>query len=130
MKTSKHIAAVFAVITICSILAWLTSPITGKEATYEVETQITTPEYRTDAGRAIDAYERLMERHMDLMEKNLLRFGTDCQAIGEKLDSLNSRLSEVLTRLERIEKALGIEPNITPPATAQPAGVKDTPRKK
>ena len=132
MKSGKKIAGIFAAITICSVLVWLSSPLTGKEAKYEVEAQITTPENRTDASRAIDAYERMMERHMDLIEKGLLRNGADCRAIEEKLDSLDSRLSEILTRLGRIEKAMGIiEPNINPPAeTAKPANVKDITRKK
>jgi hypothetical protein len=67
------------------------------------------PEYRTDTARAIDAYERLMERYMDLTEMNMVRIGMDVQAFGRKLDSIDSKQVELLTRISRIERALGIE---------------------
>jgi hypothetical protein len=96
--------------------------VTDKNRTYEFEQWITTPEYRTDAARAIDAYERLMERYMDLAEGNLLQVGGDCQAVAIKLDSLDLRLTEISDRLTRIEKALGIDPNgnPVPPKTNEP----------
>jgi archaellum component FlaC len=87
----------------------------GGQKTYEVESQITIPEYRTDAARAIDAYERLMERHMDLTEGNFTRIGVDLRDVAKKLDSINSKLTELSTRIARIEKKLGIEqPKLLP----------------
>jgi len=84
----------------------------GKDRNYyAVEPEITTPEYKTDAARAIDAYERLMERYMDLAESNLQQAGADYQVVVSRLDSLDSRLEEVSSRLARIEKKLGVEPD-------------------
>jgi hypothetical protein len=78
---------------------------------YAVEPEITTPEYKTDATRAIDAYERLMERYMDLAEGQLLQVGADNRVITDKLNSLDSHLQEISARLARIENKLGIDPN-------------------
>jgi hypothetical protein len=112
MKSKRNLLAIGAVVVICLVVARLAASIPDKGRTYEVEPQITTlPEYRTDAARAIDAYERLMERYMDLTEKHLLQVGGDCQTTATKLDSLDSRLAEISSRLARIEKALGIKPD-------------------
>ena len=48
---------------------------------------------------------------MDLSEKIVLKIGGDSQAVSTKLDSLDSRLADISTRLARIEKALGVDPN-------------------
>jgi len=113
MKQNRNLLAAGAVILVCLVVAALATSIPGKEKTYEVET-ITSPEYKTDAARAIDAYERLMDRYMDLSEKLLSQMGGDCQTVSAKLDSLDSRLAELSARLARIEKALGIDPNSVP----------------
>ena len=102
------------VIVICLVAARLGISVTEKNKTYEFDQWITTPEYRTDAARAIDAYERLMERYMDLAEGRLQQVGADCQDVAIKLGSLDLRLTEISDRLTRIEKALGIDPNSNP----------------
>jgi len=111
MKSKMYILVVAAVVAACLIAARLAISIPGKEKYYAVEPEITTPEYKTDAARAIDAYERLMERYMDLAESNLQQAGADYQMVMSRLDSLDSRLEDVSARLARIEKKLGIEPD-------------------
>jgi sugar-specific transcriptional regulator TrmB len=112
MKSKMYILVVAAVVAACLIAARLAMSIPGKDRNYyAVEPEITTPEYKTDAARAIDAYERLMERYMDLAESNLQQAGADYQVVVSRLDSLDSRLEEVSSRLARIEKKLGVEPD-------------------
>ncbi|MHC4424089.1 MAG: hypothetical protein ACYSWR_05410 [Planctomycetota bacterium] len=109
MRTKKHLLVVAAGLVCCVAVAWFSTSIQGGEKIYEVQPQITTlPEYRTDAARAIDAYERLMERYMDLMEMNVVRIGADVQGFNKRLDSIDSKLAELCTRMARIEKAFGI----------------------
>lgn len=109
MRTKKSLLAVGAGLACCAAVVWFSSSIQGGEKIYEVQPQVTLPEYRTDAARAIDAYERLMERYMDLMEMNVIRIGMDVQGFGARLHSIDGKLVEVSARLSRIEKALGIE---------------------
>jgi len=90
------------------VLVWLSTSIQGGEKTYEVRPQITLPEYRTDTARAIDAYERLMDRYMGLTERNLTGIGTGLKGVVKKLDSIDAKLAELSTRMARIEKALAI----------------------
>jgi len=114
MRARKSLLVV-AVTFVCCTAVWFSVSLYGGQKTYEVESQITIPEYRTDAARAIDAYERLMERHMDLTEGNFTRIGVDLRDVAKKLDSINSKLTELSTRIARIEKKLGIEqPKLLP----------------
>ncbi|MHC4158178.1 MAG: hypothetical protein ACYSSO_03775 [Planctomycetota bacterium] len=109
MKNKKNLLAVAAGLAGCVLVVWFSTSLRGVEKTYEIQPQITVPEYRTDAARAIDAYEHLMDRYMDLTEKNLTRIGTDVRDVGKKLDCINAKLGELSTRMSRIEKALGVE---------------------
>jgi len=110
MRTSRNLWASAFAIACCLAGLWLSTSIQGSQKTYEVKPYITVPEYRTDAARAIDAYERLMERYMDLTEKNLFIVGTDIREVVKKLDSIDDKLTQLSARIGRIEKALGIEP--------------------
>lgn len=91
----------------CIIVVWFSKSIQGDPKTYEVHPEITMPEYRTDATRAIDAYERLMDRYMGLTEGNLIRIETDLVTVVRKLDSIDRKLTGLSSRISRIEKALG-----------------------
>jgi hypothetical protein len=109
MRTKKNLLVVSAGLACCAVVVWFSTSIQGVEKTYELRPHVTLPEYRTDAARAIDAYERLMERYMDLTEMNMIRVGMDVQDFGRRLDSIDNKLAEICARLSRIEKALGIE---------------------
>jgi len=106
---SRNLLVVAAGLVCCVVLVWLSTSIQGGERTYEVRPQITLPEYRTDTARAIAAYERLMDRYMGLTERNLAGIGTGLKGVVKKLDSIDAKLTELSTRMARIEKALGIE---------------------
>ena len=109
MRTNRNLLAVVAGLVACIIVVWLSTSIHGSDKTYELQPQLTVPEYRTDIVRVIDAYERLMERYMDLTERNLTTVGADLRGVVIKLDSIDGRLTELSARIARIEKALGIE---------------------
>jgi len=96
-------------------------PRTGEgrnRTVYEVRPEVTVPAYRTDAARAIDAYENLMQRYMDLNEKTLLTVDTDIRAIAQRLDSIDGALAGLARRLARIEQALGVP--LEKPASVDP----------
>jgi hypothetical protein len=110
MKARKNLFAGLAGLLACgAILFWVSNTTGGREEIYEVRPEVAIPEYRSDAARAIDAYERLMERYLDLTEGNLAGFGTDMQSVLNKLDCIERELTGLSARMGRIEKALGIE---------------------
>ena len=109
MKTNRNTLAVLAVIIACSILVWLSASIQGGQKTYEIHPNLTIPEYKTDLTRVMDAYERLMERYLDLTEQNQSMVGTDLKYVVTTLASSDGRLAEFSARIARIETALGID---------------------
>ena len=109
MKKNRNLLAATAGLAVCAAVVWFSTSIQGVEKTYEVQPQITIPEYRTDAARAIDAYEHLMDRFMDLNERNLTNIAADIQIIAQKLDSIDAKLTHLSIRMVGIEKALGIK---------------------
>ncbi|MFQ6036318.1 MAG: hypothetical protein ACE5NM_10825 [Sedimentisphaerales bacterium] len=122
---SRNLWASAFAIACCLAGLWLlstTGGTQGSQKTYEVQPYITVPEYRTDAARAIDAYERLMERYMDLTEKNLFIVGTDIREVTKKLDSIDDKLTQLSATIARIEKALGIEPAPASPDARRGSG--------
>ncbi len=111
MKSSRHFyIALTSTVTLIVIL-WFSTSSGQSRKRYEVEAQVySTPEYRTDATRAIEAYERLMTRYMDVTERNLTAISADIGAVAARLDAIDDNLSELDQRLERIERHLGILP--------------------
>ena len=115
MTTNKNLLAVGVVVVCCITVVWFSTSIQGVPKTYELRPQISIPEYRTDAVRAIDAYERLMERYMDLTERNSIGISADLKEVIKKLYSIDDKLTELSTRIAKIEKTFGIE-QTKPPA--------------
>ena len=115
MKTNRNTLAILVVIIVCSVLVWLSASIEGSQKTYEIHPNIAMPEYKTDLARVMDAYERLMERYLDLTERNQSMVGADLKYVVTTLDSIDGRLAEFSARIARIETALGIEQSKSPP---------------
>jgi len=143
MKSNRKLRWVGAVIVLVVIVLWLSTSPGQVQKKYQVETRVySTPEYRTDAARAIDAYERVMERYMDVAERNFAAISGDLRvldtkinAVDAKLTAVDAKLTKLDMRLERIErhlgtiptpvadpnrvKLLGPEPTVTVPATGR-----------
>lgn len=122
MKITSRLITTIGVVSVLVGMLVLSKAIGVGRKTYKVEPEITVPEYRDDTARAIDAYERLMERYMDITEKTMLKTGEDTQIVVGKLDAINSKLDELSARMARIEKALGI---IQPPSVQKDVKTKN-----
>jgi hypothetical protein len=109
-KENKNLLAVGAVLIACLIVVLMSGSIQGSRKHYDVKPEITLPPYQNDTTRIIDAYERMMDRFIDLTESNLTGIDTDVKDIAKKLVLIDCKLTELSTRMARIEKALGIEP--------------------
>lgn len=108
MRTGKNLLVVSILAAICVVIIWFSTSIEGSQRTYEVQPNISIPEHRTDTVRVIDAYERLMDRYMDLTERNIAGIDTDMTTVIHKLDSIENGMKDLSDRMARIEKALGI----------------------
>jgi hypothetical protein len=109
IKENKNLLVIGAVLIVSLIVIGFSSSIQGSEKSYKIKPEITLPEYRTDTARAIDAYERVMNRFISLTEKNLTGINTDVKDIAKKLVLIDCKLTDISIRMARIEKALSIE---------------------
>jgi hypothetical protein len=109
MRSSTKLLFVIGCIFACAAVVLYPRPIQGGPRKYEIQPQVTIPGYRTDAARAIDAYEQLMERYMDLTERNLFEIGADVRDVIKRLDSIDGQLRKLSAKIAGIERALGIE---------------------
>lgn len=105
---NKNLLVVGAVLIVSVIVIGFAGSIQGGERSYKIRPEITLPEYRTDTARAIDAYERMMDRFISLTERNLTGINTDVKSIAQELALIDYRLTELSAGMARIEKALGI----------------------
>jgi len=108
-KQNKNLLAVAAVLVVCLIAVCFSTSIQGRERSYELRPKITLPAYKTDTARAVDAYERMMDRFINLTEGNLTDIDREVRGIARTLDSIDRKLRELSARTARIERALGIE---------------------
>jgi hypothetical protein len=108
-KETKNLLVIGVVLIVSLIVIGSSGSIQGGEKIYEIKPEITLPESRTDAARAIDAYEHVMDRFMNLTERNFMGIDTDVKDIAKKVSSIDYKLTELSARMARIEKALGIE---------------------
>ncbi len=109
MKTQKGaLKAAVVVLCLCGAMVWFVSRTDAVEKTYEIRPETTVGAYRSDAVRMMDAYERLMDRYMSLVESNLNNLGADTRSVLKKLNSIDRKIDNLGTRITRIEKALDI----------------------
>lgn len=94
MKNRKVGKITAIVLCVAAGLLWFTHTSIANNNTYKIRPEVSVGGYQSDAARITDAYERLMDRYMDMVEKNMV-------VNSAKLDSIDKRLS-------RIEKALNI----------------------
>ncbi len=121
MSRNCRVYTIIAAIVFCVVAFCLSTSIGESRRRYEVETQVYgMPAYQSDAARAIEAYERLMERYLDLTERNLIGLAADVKVFTDKLNAIDARLGTLDARLARIEQHLGIVPVIPPTSTADP----------
>ena len=111
----RQTAAIWLIIGLVVLLASATGVESGgKRHTYEVRNSITTPQYRSDAARAIDAYERLMDRYMSLTENNLIAAQAEGRDVAYRLTRLESSLERIEQKLDHLTRALQVGPVAAP----------------
>jgi hypothetical protein len=109
MSKNKNLLATGIVLIVCFMVIAFCGTIRGSDDKYKIEPEITLPEYQNDTTRIIGAYERMMDRFMNLTERNFSSINTDVKDIAIKLVMIDNKLTELSTRMAKIENALGIK---------------------
>jgi len=115
MNIKRNVLIAGMLVFIFGVVVWLTTGIEGAQKRYEIQPFVGVPEYRTDAARAIDAYERLMDRYMSMTERELYSVSAYLSDISKQMEVLDAKMNRLHVRLGWIEKKLGI-------AAEQPQG--------
>jgi septal ring factor EnvC (AmiA/AmiB activator) len=118
MTRNHGIHRIVAAIIVGMIVLSLSTSTGRDRRNYEIDAQVySVPPAQSDAARAINAYERLMERHMDMTERHLAGLAEDIKMLAAEFDAvdarfiaLDARLTQMDRRLARIEKHLGTAP--------------------
>ncbi|MBW7992762.1 MAG: hypothetical protein FVQ84_22470 [Planctomycetes bacterium] len=109
MITNKNLLAAAAVVVCCITAIWFSTTTQGSPKNYEVRPRISLPEYKTDTVHALDAYEQLIERYMNMTERSSIRIDSDLKEVIKRLDSINYKLTELSLRIAKIERTFSIE---------------------
>jgi hypothetical protein len=111
MKRSHTVYRIAGGIAACMIVLGLSTSTGRDRRDYEVEARVYgVPPAQSDAARAINANERLMERYMDMTERHLIDLAADLKVLTVRIDAVDARLSQLDQRLARIERHLGVAP--------------------
>jgi hypothetical protein len=122
-KENRNLLAVGIFLLACFIALCFSTSIHGGQK-YVIRPEITLPEYRTDTARTVDSYERLMDRFMDMTERNLVGLNNDVKGVNRQLALINSKLSGLSVRIANIEKKLDIKRPARPVKKAAPVRKK------
>ena len=107
MKQNRHILTLTIIFAVSILVISFYPSLQGGQNYKEVQPEINVNRYLTDNTQPKDAYERLMDRYIDLLEKNI---SEDLETTTKNIESIEAKLTELCERTARIEKALGIEP--------------------
>ncbi|MHC5061602.1 MAG: hypothetical protein ACYTFK_11035 [Planctomycetota bacterium] len=109
MNTPKSSLKVGALLLcLCGVIVWFGSRTEAADKIFKIHPETTLEGYKSDAVRIMDAYERLMDRYMSLVEGSLTGMGTDVDTAVKKLNSIEKKIDNLGKRIGRIEKAMNI----------------------
>ncbi len=107
MKRNRSYLALTSGLITLVIVVWFSTSNCGGD-TFRIRPEISVPEQRTDAARAIDAYERMIDRYMSITERNFNGIGADIRDVSTKLDSIDAKLTVLSQKMAKIERAVRI----------------------
>jgi hypothetical protein len=117
MSKNKILFVLGVAIAVCAtVIAVTNSTHERREGRYEIENEISLPEYKNNIDKMIDAYERMVDRLLYATSSGI-KFNADANAIYKKLSDIDNKLTVITAKLENIEKTLGIKQQEQPTVT-------------
>ena len=105
----------------CVLAIWLGSATDAANRTYELRPEVGIGGTQTNTVMVLDAYERLMDNYMSLVQSNLNAMTGDMSQATKQLNMIDRKLDNLAIRMARIESALKIQPGPVPaPITSRP----------
>jgi len=113
-KKQKTLISGIGVVVLGLSFGILGTTLLGNVKRYEIQPEITVPEYKSDIARVLDAYERLMDQYITLTQNNMSLTRTELSVVNRKLDAMDRKLSQLSDQLDAIRKALSMETSPQP----------------
>ncbi len=93
----------------CVVLLWaLTGAQGAKGRTYEIHPQIPESVFKSDSAKALEAYERMVDRVLAINSRQLDTMELNIKSASTQLNRVEMKLDMLLNRTLIIENALGI----------------------
>ncbi|MBE0537581.1 MAG: hypothetical protein IH624_18100 [Phycisphaerae bacterium] len=110
MEKKKKTKTAVVVLIGCAAALWLGSLSGAANNRYEINADVPLS-YQSPSNTVmvLDAYERLMDNYMSLVQSNLNAVSGDVSQSARQLTSIDRKLDSLNVRLARIERALSIQ---------------------
>lgn len=109
MNRNKILLVLGLAVSLCAaVIAVSDSKHEKRENRYELENEISLPEYKSNIDKMIDAYERMVDRLLYATSSGT-KFNSDVNSIYKKLSDIDNKLTVITARLGTIEKKLEIK---------------------
>ena len=93
----------------CVVLLWaLTGAQGAKGRTYEIHPQIPESVFKSDSVKALEAYERMVDRVLAINSRQLDTMELNIKSMSTQLNRVEMKLDRLLNRTLLIENAVGI----------------------
>jgi len=129
MNTQK--TALFTVMLIglgMVLFGWLSSGNAGQTSAREYE--VVVPAAKSDTQRIIEAYERLSDQYLSLVQNQLTLMAANNRDVLTRLERMEKKLDDLSAKIDAIQKSaapaspLQPLPQASPPTQNVPAGAK------
>jgi len=118
--TNRNIKITMAVLG-CVALLWSLAGAQNTK-TYEIRPHIPESVFQTESARVMDAYERMVDRTLELNARQLDAMDVNIKEVSKQLYRVEAKLDQLLNRSLLVEYALGISqgPVMKSPKATQP----------
>ena len=118
MKTRKHHLIIAGIFALLVVFVFIASTIAERATTREYE--VTVPAVKSDTQRMIEAYERLSDQYLSLVQNQLNGMAANNHDILVRLDRIEKKLDDLSAKVDAIKPADSI-PSTPPAKPAEPA---------
>lgn len=109
MKSRKHRLIIAGISALLIVFVFIASTIAERVTTREYE--VTVPAVKSDTQRMIEAYERLSDQYLSLVQNQLNGMAANNHDILVRLDRIEKKLDELSAKVASMKPA-----DLTPPA--------------
>jgi hypothetical protein len=104
---TSQIMKKLAGVLVCVVLLWSFAGAQGSKG-YRIHSQIPESVFKSDSERALDTYERMVDRALELNKRQLDVMDLNIKEVSKQLTRVEAKLDQLLNRSLLAEYALGI----------------------